>query len=146
MPLPLAPCLSLCALLDTLGAGAGSIEGRVAVQHVEESAAGRNFTFKCHRDSTDIYSVNAIAFHPQVLGLGACGGCSGAVGFGGLVEGLGFRVGVQGWRVCLGKPGPVVGICPRSMTASNSSPSPAVFLGFVSKAMQSRETLGGWGC
>ena len=31
----------------------GSIEGRVAVHHVEESQAAKNFTFKCHRDSAN---------------------------------------------------------------------------------------------
>jgi hypothetical protein len=43
----------------------GSIEGRVAVHHVEEALQAKNFTFKCHRDGNDIYSVNSIAFHPQ---------------------------------------------------------------------------------
>lgn len=43
----------------------GSIEGRVAVHHVEDAVgAQRNFTFKCHRDASDIYAVNAIEFHP----------------------------------------------------------------------------------
>ena len=42
----------------------GSIEGRVAVNHVEESLASKNFTFKCHREQADIYSVNDIKFHP----------------------------------------------------------------------------------
>jgi hypothetical protein len=42
----------------------GSIEGRVAVQHIEAQQA-KNFTFKCHRDNNDIYAVNAISFHPE---------------------------------------------------------------------------------
>ena len=43
----------------------GSIEGRVAVHHVEDAVGqAKNFTFKCHREGADIYSVNAIAFHP----------------------------------------------------------------------------------
>mmetsp|Transcript_21786 Transcript_21786/g.53937 ORF Transcript_21786/g.53937 Transcript_21786/m.53937 type:complete len:357 (-) Transcript_21786:114-1184(-) len=42
----------------------GSIEGRVAVNHVEDSLAAKNFTFKCHREQADIYAVNSIAFHP----------------------------------------------------------------------------------
>lgn len=25
---------------------------------------GRNFTFKCHRDGSDVYPVNSISFHP----------------------------------------------------------------------------------
>lgn len=43
----------------------GSIEGRVAVHHVEDSLQSKNFTFKCHREGSDIYAVNSIAFHPQ---------------------------------------------------------------------------------
>jgi RNA:NAD 2'-phosphotransferase (TPT1/KptA family) len=42
----------------------GSIEGRVAVQHVEAQQA-KKFTFKCHRDNNDIYAVNTISFHPE---------------------------------------------------------------------------------
>ena len=42
----------------------GSIEGRVAVQHIDEAQQAKNFTFKCHRDNNDIYAVNAINFHP----------------------------------------------------------------------------------
>ena len=34
---------------DKTGYLLGSIEGRVAVHHVEESMNGKNFTFKCHR-------------------------------------------------------------------------------------------------
>lgn len=35
----------------------GSVEGRVAVQHVDESMHAKNFTFKCHREDNDIYAV-----------------------------------------------------------------------------------------
>ena len=49
---------------DKSGYLVGSIEGRVAVQHVEESQAARNFTFKCHREQEQIYAVNSCAFHP----------------------------------------------------------------------------------
>lgn len=50
---------------DKTGYLVGSIEGRVAVNHVEESVGNtKNFTFKCHRDNNDIYSVNDIRFHP----------------------------------------------------------------------------------
>ena len=58
----------------------GSIEGRVAVHHVEDSAQSKNFTFKCHRDGNDIYAVNAITFHPQ------CARCT------------------PGWLTCLQRP------------------------------------------
>ncbi|CAK9201616.1 unnamed protein product [Sphagnum troendelagicum] len=42
----------------------GSIEGRVEVQHIEAQQA-KNFTFKCHRDNSDVYVVNTISFHPE---------------------------------------------------------------------------------
>jgi mRNA export factor len=54
----------VAAFPDTQGYLVGSIEGRVAVQHVEDVHAGKNFTFKCHREGADIYAVNAMAFHP----------------------------------------------------------------------------------
>ena len=47
----------------------GSIEGRVAVQHVEDSMQSKNFTFKCHRDGNDVYAVNSIVFHPQCVSI-----------------------------------------------------------------------------
>lgn len=40
-------------------------QGRVAVQHVEDAAQAKNFTFKCHRDGNDIYAVNSVEFHPS---------------------------------------------------------------------------------
>ena len=43
----------------------GSCEGRMAVQHVDDAHATKNFTFKCHRDGNDVYPVNSMAFHPQ---------------------------------------------------------------------------------
>lgn len=42
----------------------GSIEGRVGVHHLDDSQQSKNFTFKCHRDGTEIYSVNSLNFHP----------------------------------------------------------------------------------
>lgn len=45
------PRRSVCCFPDTSGYLVGSIEGRVAVHHVEDSvAAQKNFTFKCHRE------------------------------------------------------------------------------------------------
>lgn len=60
----------------------GSIEGRVAVHHVEESQQSKNFTFKCHRDreGADIYSVNSLNFHP-VYHTFATTGSDGVVNF-----------------------------------------------------------------
>ena len=37
----------------------------MAVQHVDDAQATKNFTFKCHRDGNDVYPVNSMAFHPQ---------------------------------------------------------------------------------
>ena len=54
----------IAAFPDTSGYLVGSIEGRVAVQHVEDAQAAKNFTFKCHRDGADIFAVNSISFHP----------------------------------------------------------------------------------
>uniref|UniRef100_A0A7R9XVW1 Anaphase-promoting complex subunit 4 WD40 domain-containing protein n=1 Tax=Prasinoderma coloniale TaxID=156133 RepID=A0A7R9XVW1_9VIRI len=65
---------------DQTGFLVGSIEGRVAVHHVEDSQQGRNFTFKCHRDNADVYAVNSIAFHPT-YGTFATAGADGAFNF-----------------------------------------------------------------
>jgi len=55
----------VAAFPDKTGYLVGSIEGRVAVHHVEEQVGQtKNFTFKCHREGQDIYSVNSIVFHP----------------------------------------------------------------------------------
>lgn len=54
------------------GFAIGSIEGRCAIQYVEEKDSNSNFSFKCHRDTppnnkdvSNVYSVNAISFHPE---------------------------------------------------------------------------------
>lgn len=54
---------------DATGYAVGSIEGRCGIHYVEEKDQSSNFSFKCHRetpsrDITNIYSVNAISFHP----------------------------------------------------------------------------------
>ncbi|KAJ5923006.1 hypothetical protein N7516_010709 [Penicillium verrucosum] len=56
---------------DASGFAVGSVEGRCAIQYVEEKDSASNFSFKCHRenppanrDVCNIYSVNAISFHP----------------------------------------------------------------------------------
>ena len=45
-----------------------SIEGRIAVEHLNAADKGKNYAFKAHRESVDgvemIYPVNAIDFHP----------------------------------------------------------------------------------
>jgi mRNA export factor len=65
---------------DTMGYLVGSIEGRVAVQHVEDALQTKNFTFKCHREGADIYAVDSIAFHPQ-FGTFVTTGADGAYNF-----------------------------------------------------------------
>ncbi|MCJ1437325.1 RNA export factor gle2 [Xylographa pallens] len=57
---------------DATGFAVGSIEGRCAIQYVEEKDASANFSFKCHRqtppntrDIANVFSVNAISFHPE---------------------------------------------------------------------------------
>lgn len=54
----------VAAFPDREGFLVGSIEGRVGVHHLDESMANKNFTFKCHRDGSEIYSVNSLNFHP----------------------------------------------------------------------------------
>ncbi|EHY57289.1 RNA export factor gle2 [Exophiala dermatitidis] len=58
---------------DATGFAVGSIEGRCAIQYVEEKDSSNNFSFKCHRDTpttgpqrdvSNVYAVNAISFHP----------------------------------------------------------------------------------
>ncbi len=59
---------------DAMGFAVGSIEGRCAIQYVEDKDANLNFSFKCHRETpstgpnrevSSVYAVNAISFHPQ---------------------------------------------------------------------------------
>ncbi|KIW05102.1 uncharacterized protein PV09_03659 [Verruconis gallopava] len=56
---------------DATGFAVGSIEGRCAIQYANEKDSSKNFSFKCHRasdttarDTTKVYAVNAISFHP----------------------------------------------------------------------------------
>ena len=52
---------------DSSGFAVGSIEGRCAIQYVEEKDQASNFSFKCHRETpaglsnaSNVYAVNAI--------------------------------------------------------------------------------------
>ncbi|PWA56391.1 G-protein beta WD-40 repeat-containing protein [Artemisia annua] len=54
----------VAAFPDQQGFLVGSIEGRVGVHHLDEQQQSKNFTFKCHREGNDIYSVNSLSFHP----------------------------------------------------------------------------------
>lgn len=56
---------------ESNGFAVGSVEGRCAIQYVEEKDSALNFSFKCHRvtppnqrDVSNVYSVNDISFHP----------------------------------------------------------------------------------
>ncbi|KAG0306521.1 hypothetical protein BGZ98_002201 [Dissophora globulifera] len=69
------------------GFGVGSIEGRVAMQYVEDKDASLNFTFRCHReggqtprDDFTVYSVNCINWHP-VFGSFSTAGSDGQFAF-----------------------------------------------------------------
>ncbi|TDL20802.1 WD40 repeat-like protein [Rickenella mellea] len=70
------------------GYAVGSIEGRVAIQYVEDKQSSQNFSFKCHRkdqapnvkDQTLVYAVNDITFHP-VHGTFSTAGSDGTINF-----------------------------------------------------------------
>ena len=50
---------------DGTGFAVGSIEGRVGIQYLQKIPGKESFAFKCHRQDTNVYSVNAIAFQEQ---------------------------------------------------------------------------------
>lgn len=60
----------------------GSVEGRVAVEYLEEldqpTSGGKKYAFKCHRSGDLVFPVNCIAFHPR-YGTFGTGGCDGTV-------------------------------------------------------------------
>ena len=56
---------------DATGYAVGSIEGRCAIQYIEDKDQNNNFSFKCHRqqatndrNTSNVFAVNAISFHP----------------------------------------------------------------------------------
>ncbi|KAL8287162.1 hypothetical protein RQP46_003614 [Phenoliferia psychrophenolica] len=73
---------AIACIPDGSGYAIGSIEGRVAIQHIDDSKTASNFSFKCHRKDTktsamakstsDVFAVNCLSFHP--LGSLATGG------------------------------------------------------------------------
>jgi mRNA export factor len=65
---------------DQTGFAIGSIEGRVGVQYVQKVGNKDHFAFKCHRQDSNVYSVNAIAFQNQ-YGTFATVGSDGVVTF-----------------------------------------------------------------
>lgn len=68
-------------LPDAGGIAIGSIEGRAAIENLEELGRKeiKNFAFKCHRDGDLVYPVNSIDFHPG-FGTFVTGGGDGTVG------------------------------------------------------------------
>jgi mRNA export factor len=65
---------------DCTGFAIGSIEGRVGIHYLQKVAGKESFAFKCHRQDSIVYSVNAIAFHNQ-FGTFATVGSDGVVNF-----------------------------------------------------------------
>jgi len=68
---------------DGIGLAIGSIEGRVAIEFLQEldippPSNMKKYAFKCHRSNDIVYPVNALSFHPT-LGTFATGGCDGTV-------------------------------------------------------------------
>ena len=68
---------------DGKGIAVGSVEGRVAIEFLEDlgvqpPSGMKKYAFKCHRVNDVVYPVNAIAFH-QSYGTFATGGCDGTV-------------------------------------------------------------------
>jgi mRNA export factor len=63
------------------GFAMGSVEGRVAIQYVDEKDSQNNFSFKCHRrdqspttkDQSLVFAVNDINFHPIHGTFSTCG-------------------------------------------------------------------------
>lgn len=68
---------------STHGVAVGSIEGRVAIEYMDDMGVqcplgSKKYAFKCHRVNDTVYPVNAIAFHP-IHGTFATGGADGTV-------------------------------------------------------------------
>jgi len=58
---------------DSTGFAIGSIEGRVGIHYLQKIAGKDSFAFKCHRQDSNVYAVNAIAFHNQFGTFATCG-------------------------------------------------------------------------
>jgi mRNA export factor len=50
---------------DSTGFAVGSIEGRVGIHYLQKVPGKESFAFKCHRQDSNVYSVNAISFQNQ---------------------------------------------------------------------------------
>ncbi|CAG8469509.1 6302_t:CDS:2 [Paraglomus brasilianum] len=54
----------ISCFVNATGYAIGSIEGRVGIQYLDDKDGHSSFSFKCHREGSNVYSVNAISFHP----------------------------------------------------------------------------------
>ena len=70
-------CIS--CFTDMTGFAVGSIEGRVGIHYLQKVPNKDSFAFKCHRQDTNAFPVNAISFHP--FGTFATVGGDGVVNF-----------------------------------------------------------------
>jgi mRNA export factor len=50
---------------DQTGFAVGSIEGRVGIHYLQKVPGKDSFAFKCHRQDSNVFAVNAIAFQNQ---------------------------------------------------------------------------------
>ncbi|KAI7882653.1 WD40 repeat-like protein [Lichtheimia hyalospora FSU 10163] len=64
----------ISCFIDSKGYAIGSIEGRVAIQYIDDKDQARNFSFKCHREGKEVFSVNTISFHPTYGTFSTAGG------------------------------------------------------------------------
>jgi mRNA export factor len=71
----------IAAFPDMTGFAVGSIEGRVGIHYLSKVPGKDSFAFKCHRqNTTEVYSVNHICFHPH-FGTFATVGGDGVINF-----------------------------------------------------------------
>ncbi|KAH6574502.1 hypothetical protein BASA50_010117 [Batrachochytrium salamandrivorans] len=62
------------------GYAIGSIEGRIAIQYLEERDSAKTFSFKCHREDSKVFPIHDISFNP-VYGTFSTVGADGAFNF-----------------------------------------------------------------
>jgi mRNA export factor len=56
-----------------------SIEGRAAIEYLQDTSPSSNFAFKCHRDGNNVYAVNTMCFHPTLFSTLVTGGSDGTL-------------------------------------------------------------------
>ena len=62
---------------DKTGYALASVEGRCSICSIDDQNKDKNFEFKCHRTTDEIFAVNAIDFHPN--GVFLTGGADGQI-------------------------------------------------------------------